>query len=70
MSDFSDVSIEEVRERVRQAEILMGQFEEKLQLARTQGRTDEVPKLQHMYDQLRSATKKYKEYLRYREDLL
>jgi predicted DNA-binding protein YlxM (UPF0122 family) len=70
MSDYSAVSIEEVREKIRQAEILLEQCEAKLQLARSQGRTDDLTKLQQMYNQLLSDTKKYKEYLRYREGLL
>jgi hypothetical protein len=70
MSDYSAVSIEEVREKIRQAEILLDQCEAKLQLARSEGRTDDVTKLQHMHDQLLSDTKKYKEYLKYREGLL
>ena len=63
---MSDASIEEVRKRIREAEILLEQLEVKLQLARSEGRTDDVTKLQHMHDQLRGATKKYKEYLTYR----
>jgi hypothetical protein len=70
MSNYSSVSIEEVREKVRQSEILLGQCDAKLQLARSQGREDDVTKLQQMHDQLLSDTKKYKEYLKYREGLL